>query len=67
MSGHLALYVPTAFRRVEPLHRHLGVGHGLPAAIERLPSARDERDGGVWQAAVGEFFLIQKTKDRLVH
>jgi hypothetical protein len=60
----------TAARVVQILHHHLSGGHGLPAAVARLPVARaapDARDGSVWQAAVGEFFLNHETKEGLVH
>ncbi len=80
MSRNLTLDVPDveardmeldpASRRVEILDYQLGVGHRLPAAVARFPVARaapDARDGGAWQAAVGELFLNQETKDRLVH
>jgi hypothetical protein len=61
---------PAARRVVQILHHHLGVGHGLPAAVAGLPVARAApyaRDGGAWQAAIGEFFLNQETKEGLVH
>ena len=80
MFGHLTLDVPDmeardmelhpAPRRFEMLEHRLGVGHGLAAAIAGLPGARaatDERDGGGWQAAVGELFLNQETKEGLLH
>jgi hypothetical protein len=59
-----------ASRRVEILDYQLAIGHRLPAAVARFPVARaapDAGDGGAWQATVGEFFLNQETKDRLVH
>jgi hypothetical protein len=59
-----------ARRVVQILHHHLGIGHSLPAAVADLPVARaapHARDGGAWQAAIGEFFLNQETKEGLVH
>ena len=80
LAGHLTLDIPDveagdmkpnrAASRVEILDHRLGVGHGLAAAVAGLPGARaapGARDGSGWQASIGELFLNQETKERLLH
>jgi len=59
-----------AARPVEMLDHRLGLGDGLAAAVARLPVARatqGARKGGGGQAAVGELFLNQQTKEGVLH
>ena len=80
VSGRLALYVPAVetrdvkpeptSSRVHALDDHQYLGHDLPAPVARFPVAGPApraRDVVVRKTAVGELFLNQETKGRLVH
>src|SRR5688572_22835863 len=80
LTGHLTLDIPDveacdmkpnrAASFIEILDHRLGVGHGLAAAVTRLPGTGAfpaAREGGGWQAPTGDLFLNQETKERLLH